>query len=481
MEHIHSVYDSDSHFSINPITRAIMNESNKKTTIVQHDHNSERFTFEIPRFIEGHDMSQSNSVQVHYLNIETGGNKQSADIYDVTDLQLSPEDENVVICSWLISEKATRYVGSLNFVLRFSCVKRNIDGIICQVDYAWNTAPFTKISVSTGIYNTESIEEEYSDIIAQWAARIGALEKISGNRFKSKSKAYYWDADEYKIIETRPGRNLTIIIKAKLPDNLLFVSDVSLISRDDKEAYILDTLHEYEIFNQPEYSEELGGFIVAKVKPWTGLGLDTDFFSWLSLGNYKGIKLYYMTGEVSGGNGLTEAQSEALEANTKARHEHSNKTTLDGLSVSELGELLFNGKAIASGIAQERPTETKVFLNDFSYEPNMDASFVKGSAVYIAALRDEQNDLSGKEIVKIEYNFDNGDETKWFDINDLFKKHPDFPYSINVNRSFQHTDILDNDVVCFCVLGFFSSAGNPFLTGISNQNQYGFRVTYYTD
>lgn len=479
MPHRHKIYDTDPYFSINALTRIIKNETSSKITLIQHDHNSERFTFEAPRFIEKHDMLECNVVQVHYINIESGNKNQNEDVYEVTDLQISPDDENKVICSWLISNNATKYVGSLNFVVRFSCVTDDV------VEYAWNTAVYSGISVSSGIFNSESIEEEYSDTIARWASRLERLErleKINGNRLKSKSKAYYLEADEYDIIGLVPTRNITIIIKAKLPDNLLFVSDVSLISRDDKEAYILDAFHEYEIFNYPEYSEELGGFIVATVKPrYGGLGLETDFFTWLSLGADKGIKLYYMTGEVSGGNGLTEAQSEALEANTKARHEHNNKTTLDGLSVSELGELLFNGKAIASGIAQERPTETKVFLNDFSYEPNMDASFVKGSAVYIAALRDEQNDLSGKEIVKIEYNFDNGDETKWFDINDLFKKHPDFPYSINVNRSFQHTDILDNDVVCFCVLGFFSSAGNPFLTGISNQNQYGFRVTYYTD
>ena len=65
MGHKHSVYDSDAHFSINPITKVIKNESSKKTTLVQGDHNSERFSFDIPRFIEGHDMMNCNLVEVH--------------------------------------------------------------------------------------------------------------------------------------------------------------------------------------------------------------------------------------------------------------------------------------------------------------------------------------------------------------------------------------------------------------------------------
>lgn len=174
MSHKHSIYDSDSHFSINPTTRVIKNESSSKTTLIQYDHNSERFTFEMPRYIEGHDMSLCNVVQVHYLNIDSTTKEQSEDAYDVVDLQLSPEDESIVICSWLISQNATKYVGSLNFVLRLSCVT---DGVI---EYAWNTAVYSQISVSTGIYNTDTIAEDYSDIIASWTARIEALEQGGG-------------------------------------------------------------------------------------------------------------------------------------------------------------------------------------------------------------------------------------------------------------------------------------------------------------
>lgn len=171
MAHIHSVYDTDAHFSINPTTRVLKNEASGKTCVIQHDHNSERFTFEIPRYIDGHDMSTCNVVQIHYLNINPQTKEQKAGVYVVDDLQISPEGDEVVILSWLISGNATQLVGSLNFLIRFACVTND------NVDYAWNTAVYTGISVSSGIYNGNTVVEEYADILAQWEARITALEE----------------------------------------------------------------------------------------------------------------------------------------------------------------------------------------------------------------------------------------------------------------------------------------------------------------
>lgn len=160
MAHIHSVYDSDSHFKIDPITRMITNMSSQKVTLVQYDHNSERFTFELPRYVEFHDMSTCNVVEVHYLNGENSG------VYLVDDLQISPEGEDVVICSWLISQNATQFVGSLNFLVRFVCTTNGV------IDYAWNTAIFSGINISTGLDNSSTVAEDYSDILLQWKAEI---------------------------------------------------------------------------------------------------------------------------------------------------------------------------------------------------------------------------------------------------------------------------------------------------------------------
>ena len=55
MPHTHPVVDSDLHFAINPLTREITNNS-KKVKLMQYDHASEIFTFEIPRYVDGHDI-----------------------------------------------------------------------------------------------------------------------------------------------------------------------------------------------------------------------------------------------------------------------------------------------------------------------------------------------------------------------------------------------------------------------------------------
>lgn len=170
MAHVHNVYDTDTYFSIDPVTRVIKNQSSKKTTLMQNDHNSERFTFELPRFIEGHDMSLCNEAEVHYLNISAADKKeQRKGLYNMKDLQISPDDTEKVRCSWLISKNATQLVGALTFRLRFKCVE---DGVI---NYAWHTAIHTGVSVSDGINADETFEMDYVDIIERWKEAI-ALE-----------------------------------------------------------------------------------------------------------------------------------------------------------------------------------------------------------------------------------------------------------------------------------------------------------------
>lgn len=175
MAHLHTVTDSDKHFVINAITREIKNISTSKTTVIQFDHNSERFTFEVPRFIEGHDMLQCNKVEVHYLNIDSATKESKEGIYLVDDLQESPEDENTLLCTWLISQNATTLIGSLNFILRFACINDD------NVDYVWNTAINSSIYVSKGIFNQEIVAEQYLDLIKEWEERLLSVENSIGS------------------------------------------------------------------------------------------------------------------------------------------------------------------------------------------------------------------------------------------------------------------------------------------------------------
>ena len=174
MAHNHSVYDNDTHFEIDAVTRAVRNASQTKTMVVQHDHNSERFTFEIPKMIDGHDMSTCNIVQVHYINTDSKDKTNTFHgVYEVTDMQISPDDSDVVICSWLISGNATQYVGNLSFVVRFVCSSE-----VGTVDYAWNTAVHSNVFVTAGIYNGEEVVDYYADVLEQWREELFGADGI---------------------------------------------------------------------------------------------------------------------------------------------------------------------------------------------------------------------------------------------------------------------------------------------------------------
>lgn len=207
MGHIHSVYDTDTHFKIDATTRVVKNSPETKVMIVQHDHNSERFTFEIPRYVDGHDMSTCNVVQVHYINTDaTGKGVYNKGIYEVEDLQISPDDDNVVICSWLISGNATQYVGKLSFIIRFACTTGEV------VDYAWNTATHSNVHISSGINNGDEIVEEYVDILEQWREELLASGGVTDEQIAQAVEDYM---EEHPVAPGSGGNvDLTGVVKS---------------------------------------------------------------------------------------------------------------------------------------------------------------------------------------------------------------------------------------------------------------------------
>lgn len=159
----HIVVDEDTRFILNPITRKLYTESKKKS-LVQGDHQSERFTFELPRYIEGHDMSLCNAVQVHYINVQTKTKNTSTGVYEADDLTLQGDK---VTFSWLIRNQATRYAGTLAFLIKLQCIGEN-----SAIDYEYNSEDYTKISISPGRNNGEAEIEESTDILAAWKAEV---------------------------------------------------------------------------------------------------------------------------------------------------------------------------------------------------------------------------------------------------------------------------------------------------------------------
>ena len=213
MSHIHNVTDSDNKFIIDSISRTIKNASTSKTTVMQFDHNSEVFTFELPRYTEGHDMTECNRVEVHYLNIDSVTKEEKEGIYLVNDLTINIEDETKLTCSWTISQSATQLVGSLNFLLRFICLTDDV------IDYVWNTAIHSGIYVSKGIYNSDIVAEQYIDTIKAWENRLEVVENSIGSSGISPivkvtpitggNKVEITDANGTKIFNVMNGTNGT--------------------------------------------------------------------------------------------------------------------------------------------------------------------------------------------------------------------------------------------------------------------------------
>ena len=222
MAHSCVIKDTDTHrFIIDPITRALTTES-KKAVLIKTDHNSERFTFELPRMIEGHDMSECNKVEVHYINIDSSTREKSNGIYAVDDFGVDASNDQIVTCSWLISKNVTAYAGPLSFVVRFACVDEN-----SEVTYCWNTAIFSGVNVIDGICNTDMVVADYVDILDQWLSTLeavaedviaitddGAIMNLTSN-FESLIESTAAEAEARESADTALGNRITAEAEAR--------------------------------------------------------------------------------------------------------------------------------------------------------------------------------------------------------------------------------------------------------------------------
>lgn len=166
MSHNNKIKDTETHFKIDPETRLITNESVANNTIVQYDHNSERFTFEMPRYVDGHDMFESTEVRIHYRNAASTNLAKTNGVYLPDDLALVEGDENTVTFSWLLSSATTQYIGFLYFSIQFVC----IDGD--TIEYAWNTGIYKDITIIESINNSELVFTDNVDVLNAYKQEI---------------------------------------------------------------------------------------------------------------------------------------------------------------------------------------------------------------------------------------------------------------------------------------------------------------------
>lgn len=182
MAHIHSIYDTDPHFVIDPKTRKIKNDSGK-VILIQGDHNSERFTFEIPRYVDGHDMSLCDVVEIHYDNAGSTDEEIYSDVEEVGDLQISPASNDVVIFSWLISGNATQYKGTLNFAISFQC--HDGEG---NIEYELGTLTSDDITIGGRLRNSKSVVERVADILSKWRNDLFGIGKTEEAKMRAVSQ-----------------------------------------------------------------------------------------------------------------------------------------------------------------------------------------------------------------------------------------------------------------------------------------------------
>ena len=178
--HSHPLTDDDSYFIINPVTRTITNGRNERNVLMQYDHGSEVYTFEVPRYIDGHDMMLCNKVLVHWNNIGSGPMQEIAESTELQNLRLNPNKIDTVICSWKITRNSTRYAGILSFLIQYKCVENG------ESTYEWHTDVYSNVEVRTGRNNSEDSVVKYTDVVEQLIARweselFGAGDSVISN------------------------------------------------------------------------------------------------------------------------------------------------------------------------------------------------------------------------------------------------------------------------------------------------------------
>lgn len=165
--HTENLVDNDRKFLIDPQTRTIKNASCDKE-LVQYDSSSEVFTFEMPRYVEGHDMGTAKNVKIYYVN--KGASEEIVDSTDVTStLKITDDGTNTAVFSWTIPANATQHEGTLDFAVTFTCPE-------VSPDYIWSTKIYSGIVINKGLRNSSEIIKRDPDAFDAILTRVSEAE-----------------------------------------------------------------------------------------------------------------------------------------------------------------------------------------------------------------------------------------------------------------------------------------------------------------
>ena len=230
-KHMHDVCDTDVLFEIDPFDKTITSTGGQKSILVQDDHNSEIFTFKIPRYIEGHDMLLCDLVRIPYINseVDTRNPRFATGVYTSTDLKVYEKDPDYLTFSWKISKNATVYPGTLAFMVVMLCM----DGV--HVLYRFGTDAYEDVYILERIDAELSFENEYIDVIEQWkesvkaefTAYIDSETRIHADRMQEELSAEF-NANMNAFSE-RVNDNLDVFDEILKTETTRMNSDISVL------------------------------------------------------------------------------------------------------------------------------------------------------------------------------------------------------------------------------------------------------------
>ena len=250
MAHQHSIYDTDPHFKIDGFTMAITDQSEKPTRLMKDDHNSQRITFEIDRYLDGHDVLTCNRIEVHFINIDAATKETNADVYKVEDVSESPDSDKVAIFSWLVSKAATKYAGTLNFRIRFACIDEN--GV---EQYAKHTDTFKGMLVGDGYNNAETVVNNYSDILTEWETKF--INLINANALTvANTTESTADGGENVVTFSDGSRLIVKNGRQGTPGTPGKDGNDYILTEDDKEEIVARVVHEIRTGGVTGYIDE---------------------------------------------------------------------------------------------------------------------------------------------------------------------------------------------------------------------------------
>lgn len=176
MAHIHKltdVIDTDSYFEIDVNSRTITDRNPIATVLMQGDSNSEEITFKCPRKTDTHDLSDCNRIEIHFINVGSGG-QHSDDVYPVKDADryFVNDDPDNFYFRWTVSPNATVYAGTLTFGIKFIC---EVGDTASESDYVWNTSIYSGINVGKSMQNSKAIISRYEDLIGHFYNQFVAV------------------------------------------------------------------------------------------------------------------------------------------------------------------------------------------------------------------------------------------------------------------------------------------------------------------